>query len=87
MAVMETYLEELVDEDTGLVDDKLTNVFEYIFTKYGTVLLEEVKEKEHEVLNLTFQPLEAMMILYCPMKQLMNLSTLAGFLYLAAHQI
>ena len=45
-AVEETYLEELVDKDTSLVDEELPAVLECLFMNYGTVLSEEVKEKE-----------------------------------------
>ena len=53
ITIDETYLEDLVDEDTSLINDKLPTVLDYLFTKYGTVQLEETKTKEQEVLNLT----------------------------------
>jgi len=69
------------------VDIKPPAVLEYLFTNYGTLLLEEVKEKEQEVLKLTFQPSDTMVILYYPIEQLMKLATLADIPYLTVQQI
>ena len=42
---------------------------------------EQVKTNEAEVLNLTFQSLDPMVALYCPIEQLQKLATLAGIPY------
>jgi len=43
--------------------------------------------KEKEVLNLTFQPLDPMVILYRPIVQLTKLAMSTGIPSLTAHQI
>ena len=73
-----------MDEDTGLIDDKLPTVLDYLFTKYGTVQSEELKIKEAEVINLILQPLDPIVIFYCPIKQLMKLATLDSIPYSTA---
>ena len=77
-AVDGTYQENLVDKDTGLGDNALPTILEYPFTNYGTLQSEEVNEKEQEVFNLTFQPLDPMVILYRPINQLMKLAKSVG---------
>ena len=80
-------LEELIDKDTGLIDDKLPTVLDHLFTNCGTVQSEKVKTKEAEVLNLIFQPSDPMVILYRPIEQLMKPVTSAGISYSVAQQI
>ena len=45
-AVNEKYIEFMVDEDTGLIEDDVPSVLEFLFTAYGKVTAEEVKEAE-----------------------------------------
>ena len=42
-AVEEKYIEFLVDKDTGLIEDDVPTVLQYLFSNYGKVVLEEVK--------------------------------------------
>ena len=70
-----------MDKDTSLVNDKLPTVLEYLFTNYGTIQSEQVKWKEQEQINLTLQPSDPMVILYCPIQQLMKLATSDGITY------
>ena len=37
------YIEPLINEDTGLIEDDLPTVLAYLDTNYGKVLSEEVK--------------------------------------------
>ena len=80
------YLEELIDKDTGLIDDELPTVLEYLFTDYGTVQSKEVKAKEAEALNLIFKYSDPMVILSRPIDQVMNLVTSASIPYSTAQQ-
>ena len=45
-----------MDEDTGLINEEIATVFQYLFMNYVSVQSEEVKTKEQEVLKITVQP-------------------------------
>ena len=45
-ALEEKYLEAMVDDDTGLIEDDIPTVLDYLFTTYGKVTAEEVKIKK-----------------------------------------
>ena len=86
-AVEEKYIEHMVDEDTGLIEHDIPTVLEYLFTNYGKVPSEEVKQKEAEVLNISFNPADPMVLLYRPIEQLQKLATSAGIPYSSAQQL
>ena len=69
-AIEEKYIEHLLDDDTGLIEVDIPHVLDYLFLNYGKVPSEEVKEKEAEVLNSTFNPAEPMVLMYCPIEKL-----------------
>ena len=69
-AIDDKYIEHLVDDDTGLLEEDIPTVLEYLFTNYGKIPSEEVKDREAEVLTMTFNPTEPMVILYRPIEQL-----------------
>ena len=71
----------MVDEDTGLIEQNIPTVLEYLFSEYGKVSLEEVKHKETEVLNISFNPTDPMVLLYLPIKQLQKLATSTSIPY------
>ena len=54
---------------------------------YVKVPSEEVKQKESEVLAMSFKPANPMVVLYCPIEQLQKLATDAGVPYLSAQQL
>ena len=69
-AIDDKYIEHLVDDDTGLLEEDIPTVLEYLFTNYGKIPSEEVKEKVAEFLTKTFNPAEPMVLLYHPIEQL-----------------
>ena len=77
----------MVNEDTGLLEEDLPTVLEYIFTKYGKTPSEEVIEKEAKVLTMTFNPAEPMVLLYRPIEQLQKMAVTAGIPYSQAQQL
>ena len=83
-AIENRYIEHLVNEDTGLIDDDIPTVLEYLFTNYGKVSSEEVKEKEAEVLNISFNPADPMVTIYRPIEQLQKLAISAKIPYSSA---
>ena len=70
IAVEEKFIEFMVDDDTGLIEDDVPTVLEYLFTTYRKVTTKEVKEKEHECLNMSFNPANPMITIFCPIEQL-----------------
>ena len=77
----------MVDKDTGLIEHTIPTVLEYLFTNYGKVPSEEVKQKESGVLNISFNPADHMVLLYRPIEQLQKLTTSAKILYSLAQQL
>ena len=67
-----------MDYDTGLIEDGIPKVLDSLFTSYGKVQSKEIKSKEAEVLNLTFNPADLMVTLYKPTKHLQKLATTAN---------
>ena len=80
-ALEEKYLEAMVDDDTGLIEDDIPTVLDYLFTTYGKVTAEEVKNKEAEVLSITFNPADPLVTIYRPIDQLQKKATEAGIPY------
>ena len=48
---------------------------------YRKVTAKEVKEKEHECLNISFNPADPMITIFCPIKQLQKKAIEAEILY------
>ena len=48
---------------------------------------EEVKQRESEILSISFNPVDLMVIIYCPIEQLHILATTAGIPYSVQHQL
>jgi hypothetical protein len=86
-AVEEKYIEHLINDDTGLIEDDIPDVLDYLFTNYGKVTSEEVKEKETEVLNISFNPADPMVTLYRPIEQLQKLAIAANIPYSPEQQL
>ena len=64
----EKFIDHMVDEDTGLIEHDIPTVLEYLISNYGKVPLEEVKQKEAEVLNISFNHADPIVLLFCPIK-------------------
>ena len=71
----------MVDKDTGLIKHDIPTVLEYLFNNYDKILLEEVKQKEAEVVKKSFNPADPMVLLFFPIEQLQNLATSARIPY------
>ena len=80
-AVSEKYIEFMVDDDTGLIEDDVPTVLDYLFTSYGKVTAEEVKEEENMVLNISFNPADPMVTIFRPIEQLQKKAVAAGIKY------
>ena len=80
-AIEAKYVEHLINEDTGLIEDDIPTVLEFLFSNYGKVASEEVKEKEAEVLSITFNPADPMIAIFRPIEQLKKLAISAKIPY------
>ena len=74
----------MVNSDTGLVEEDVPTVLEYIFTTYGKVTAEEVNKKEHECLNISSNLADSMITIYRPIKQLQKKANEARIPYYEA---
>ena len=80
-AVEEKYIDHLIDDDTQLIQADIPTVLDYLFRNYGKVPSHEVKEKESEILNMTFHPSDPMITLYNPIEKLRKLASDAEIEY------
>ena len=86
-ALEHKYIEPLINEDTGLVELDFPSVLQYLDTNYGRVSSEEVKSKESKVLNISFNPDDPIVVLFCLIEQLAKLATSAGIPYSQEQQL
>ena len=77
-AIEEKYLESLVDEYTNLISGDIPAVLEYLFRNYSKVRSDKVSQKESEVISLTWQPSDLIVLLTRPLEQLQKLAVQAG---------
>ena len=80
-AIEGKYIDSLVDEYTNLITGDIPVVLSYLFYNYGKVRSDEVAEKEAEVMSLTWQPSDPMVILTRPLEQLKKLAVQAHMPY------
>ena len=80
-ALEERYSGSLVDEYTNLLIGDVTDNLEYLFFNYGKVRSKEVTQKEHEVITMSLQPTDPIVLLTRPIEQLQKLATQAGIPY------
>ena len=80
-AIEEKYIEALVNEYTNLLDDDIPTILQYLFYNYGKVRSDEVAQKEAEVMSLTWQPNEPMVLLTRPLEKLQKLAVQANMPY------
>ena len=81
------WIEPLINEDTGLIEDDLPTLLAYLDANYGVVQSEEVKQKESEVLSTSFNPSEPLIVLFRPIEQLQKLATAANIPYSLEQQL
>ena len=86
-ALEHKYIEPLLNDDTGLIELDLPAVLKYLDENYGKVPSEEVKNLESEVLSLSFNPADPMVMLYRPIEQLQKLANSAGIPYSLQQQL
>lgn len=77
----------MVGEYTGLIENDVLAVLEYLFTNYGKVASEKIKQLEGEVLALSFNPVEPMITIYRPIKKLQKKATEAVIPYSEAQNL
>ena len=80
-AIEEKYLESLVDEHTNLLTGDVPEILKYLFYNYGKVRSEEVAQKEAEVMSMTWQPTDPMVLLTRPLEHLQKLATQGNIPY------
>ena len=80
-ALEERYSGPLVDEFTNLLTGDVPSILEYFFYNYGQVRSEEVTQKEQEVMSMSWQPNDPIVLLTRPIEQLQKLATQAGIPY------
>ena len=83
-AVDEKYIEFMVNEDTGSMEDNVPTVLYYLFMTYRKVTAEEVKDLENSCLNISFNPADPMITIFCSIKQLQVKAIEAGIPYTEA---
>ena len=69
-AVEDKYIESLVDEYTNLLIGDVPLILDYLFYNYGKVRSEEVTQKDNEVMTMTWQPTDPIVLLTRPIEQL-----------------
>ena len=67
-AIEEKYLESLVDDYTNLLNSDVPEILTYLFHNYGKVRLEEVAQKEAEVMTMSWQPTDPIVLLTRPLE-------------------
>ena len=80
-AIENKYIEYMVDDDTGLIEEDIPTVLDYLSTTYGKVTSVEIKEQENEVLNINFSPADPLITLFRPIEQLKKKAEDAGIPY------
>ena len=80
-AIEDRYIEALVDEYTNLLRDDVPTVMSYLDYNYGKVRSEEVSAKEAEVMAMTWQPHDPLVLLTLPIENLKKLAVKANVPY------
>ena len=73
-AIEDKYINSLVDEYTNLLTQDVPTIMQYLFYNYGKVRSEEVSSKEAEVMNMTWQPSDPIILLTRPIENLQKLA-------------
>ena len=80
-AIEDKYINSLVDEYTNLLTQDVPTIMQYLFYNYGKVRSEEVTSKEAEVMSMTWQPSDPIVLLTRPIENLQKLAQQAGIPY------
>ena len=80
-SVESRYIDFLKNQDTDLIEKDIPVVLKFLFSNYGVVPTQEVKEKEHEVLATPFVPNDPMITIYKPIEDLRTLAEIAQIPY------
>ena len=80
-AIEDRYIEALVDEYTNLLRDDVPTVISYLDYNYGKVRSEEVSVKEAEVMAMTWQPHDPLVLFTLPIENLKKLAVKANVPY------
>jgi len=72
----------LVDDYTNLLNGDVLEILTYLFCNYSKVRSEEVAQKEAEVMTMSWQPTDPMVLLTRPLEQLQKLATQANIPYI-----
>jgi len=80
-AIEDKFIEPLVDPYTNLLTGDVPSILEYLDYNYGKVRSEEVTQKDNEVMTMSWQPTDPLVLLTRPIEQLQKLATTAGIPY------
>lgn len=80
-AIEDKFIEPLVDPYTNLLTGDVPSILEYLNYNYGKVRSEEVTQKDNEVMTMSWQPTDPLVLLTRPIEQLQKLATTAGIPY------
>ena len=80
-------IEPPLNDDMDLIEDDLPTVLTYLDMIYGKVPSEKGKKKEPEVLAMSFNPENLIVVLYRHIKQWQKLATAAGIPYSPEQQL
>ena len=67
-AIEDKYMESLVDEYTNLLTSDIPTILAYLFYNYRKVRLEEVTQKEIEVISMIWHPNNLLVLLTRPLE-------------------
>ena len=80
-AVEARYLDTLVDPNSRLIEQSISDVLAHLKARYGTIPLDVIKNKEAEVRAIIFNPAEAMVTIFKPVEDLRKLAIAADVPY------
>lgn len=80
-AIEDKFIEPLVDPYTNLLTGDVPSILAYLDYNYGKVRSEEVTQKDNEVMTMSWQPTDPLVLLTRPIEQLQKLATTAGIPY------
>ena len=80
-AIEDKFIEPLVDPYTNLLTGDVPSILEYLDYNYGKVRSEEVTQKDNEVMTMSWQPTDPLVLLTRPIEQLQKLAITAGIPY------
>lgn len=62
------YIEPLINEHTGLIEDDLPTTMAYLDVNYSVIQTEELKQKAYKVLSISINPSKRMVIVFRPIE-------------------